>query len=42
VGFAESKRDSGLELEQRTLAHAKDPQEMGYIIKTHLKEPMEK
>jgi hypothetical protein len=41
VAFAEANVNSGFELAQRLL-QAKDPQEMGSIYQSHLKEQMEK
>jgi hypothetical protein len=41
VAFAEADVAAGFELAQRLL-HAKDPQEMGAIYQSHLKEQMEK
>src|SRR6476646_3671401 len=41
VEFAEENVASGFELAQRLL-HAKDPQEMGAVYQSHLKEQMEK
>jgi hypothetical protein len=41
VAFAESNVAAGFELAQRLL-QAKDPQEMGAIYQSHLKEQMEK
>jgi hypothetical protein len=41
VAFAEANVNAGFELAERLL-HAKDPQEMGSIYQTHLKEQMEK
>src|SRR3954453_13202998 len=41
VAFAEANVVSGFELAQRLL-YAKDPQEMGAIYQSHLKEQMEK
>jgi hypothetical protein len=41
VAFAEANVRSGFELAERLL-HAKDPQEMGSIYQSHLKEQMEK
>ena len=41
VAFAESNVAAGFELAQRLL-QAKDPQEMGSIYQSHLKEQMEK
>ena len=41
VAFAEANVNAGFELAQRLL-QAKDPQEMGTIYQTHLKEQMEK
>src|ERR1700716_2766620 len=40
VAFAEANVHAGFELAQRLL-HAKDPQEMGSVYQTHLKEEME-
>ena len=41
VIFAEANVAAGFELAQRLL-HAKDPQEMGAVYQSHLKEQMEK
>ena len=41
VAFAEANVNAGFELAQRLL-QAKDPQEMGTIYQSHLKEQMEK
>ena len=41
VAFAEANVNAGFELAQRLL-HAKDPQEMGAVYQSHLKEQMEK
>ena len=41
VAFAEANVAAGFELAQRLLA-AKDPQEMGAVYQSHLKEQMEK
>ena len=41
VAFAEANVAAGFELAQRLL-HAKDPQEMGAVYQSHLKEQMEK
>ena len=41
VAFAEANVNAGFELAQRLL-QAKDPQEMGSIYQSHLKEQMEK
>ena len=41
VAFAEENVVAGFELAQRLL-HAKDPQEMGAVYQSHLKEQMEK
>jgi hypothetical protein len=41
VAFAEENVTAGFELAQRLL-HAKDPQEMGAVYQSHLKEQMEK
>src|SRR6185436_2091378 len=41
VAFAEANVAAGFELAQRLLA-AKNPQEMGVVYKSHLKEQMEK
>jgi hypothetical protein len=41
VTFAEANVAAGFELAQRLL-HAKDPQEMGAVYQSHLKEQMEK
>src|SRR5712671_3300027 len=41
VAFAEANVTAGFELAQRLL-HAKDPQEMGAVYQSHLKEQMEK
>jgi hypothetical protein len=41
VAFAEENVVAGFELAQRLL-HAKDPQEMGAVCQSHLKEQMEK
>jgi hypothetical protein len=41
VAFAEANVAAGFELAQRLLA-AKDPQEMGVVYQSHLKEQMEK
>ena len=41
VAFAEANVNAGFELAQRLL-QAKDPQEMGAIYQSHLKEQMEK
>ena len=41
MAFAEANVAAGFELAQRLL-HAKDPQEMGAVYQSHLKEQMEK
>src|SRR5436309_4568651 len=41
VAFAEANVAAGFELAQRLL-HAKDPQEMGAVYQSHLKEQMER
>ena len=41
VAFAEANVAAGFDLAQRML-HAKDPQEMGAVYQSHLKEQMEK
>ena len=41
VAFAEANVVAGFELAQRLL-HAKDPQEMGEVYQSHLKEQMER
>jgi hypothetical protein len=41
LAFAEANVAAGFELAQRLL-HAKDPQEMGAVYQSHLKEQMEK
>jgi hypothetical protein len=41
VAFAEANVVAGFELAQKLL-HAKDPQEMGAVYQSHLKEQMEK
>jgi len=41
VAFAEANVAAGFDLAQRLLA-AKDPQEMGVVYQSHLKEQMEK